>query len=143
RSVPDQPRFADPEQGFRYWVLTQWATRTLPAEQAERPLPEYEIGPRFLPSLAALEGISPRKVADVVFEVLTGLARQNPSRELHRLRCGPGGEDPVRVRDEDGAQAWRASLQVKTPAARRLHYWVLPSGRIELARVTTHDDFEA
>ena len=42
-----------------------------------------------------------------------------------------------------GAVAWRASLQVKTPAARRIHYWVLSSGQIELARVTAHDDFDA
>lgn len=39
------------------------------------------------------------------------------------------------------AVAWRASLQVNTPSARRIHYWVLPSGRVDLARVSTHDDF--
>lgn len=138
-----EPRFADPEEGFRYWVRTQWATRTLPAEQEQRPLPDYDLGPRFLASLDALEGIKLRKVADVVFEVVTGLAQQNPSRELHRLRCGPGGKDPVRTRSEDGATAYRVSMQVKSPAARRLHYWQLPSGRIELARVATHDDFDA
>ncbi|MFT4189814.1 MAG: hypothetical protein QM621_14715 [Aeromicrobium sp.] len=136
------PQFADPEQGFRYLVLTRWATRTLPGEQAERPLPDYLLGPRFLESLDKLEGIKTEKIADVVFEVLTGLAAQTAGRELHHLRTGPGGEDPVRTRD-DGAVAWRASLQVKTPSARRLHYWVLPDGTIELARVATHDDFEA
>jgi hypothetical protein len=47
----------------------------------------------------------------------------------------------VRVRN-DGAIAWRASLQVNTPSARRIHYWVLPSGQIELARVAAHDDFD-
>jgi len=50
-SAGEGPQFADPEQGFRYLVLTQWATRTLPSEQAERPLPEYLFGPRFLGSL--------------------------------------------------------------------------------------------
>lgn len=138
----DRTQFADAEQGFRYLVLTQWATRTLPGEQIERPLTEYVIGPRFLDSLAKLEGIKAAKVADVVFEIVTGLANQNPSREVHRLRTGPGGDDPVRIR-EDGALAWRASLQVKTPSARRIHYWILPTGQIELARVATHDDFTA
>jgi hypothetical protein len=134
------PRFADPEQGFRYLVLTCWATRTLPSEQAQRPLPEYRIGARFLDSLHRLEGIKMEKVADVVFEILTGLAPQNPSREVHRLRAGLGGDDPIQVRD-DGAVCWRASLQVSTPAARRIHYWVLPAGLVELSRVATHDEF--
>lgn len=136
------PQFADHEQGFRYLVLKQWATRTLPSEQRDRPLPNFIIGPRFLDSLACLEGIKEEKVADVVFEIVTGLAPQIPSREVHHLRTGPGGDDPVRIR-EDGAVAWRASLQVKTPSARRIHYWIMPNGDIELGRVTTHDDFDA
>lgn len=134
------PQFADPAQGFRYLVLTQWATRTLPSEQGDRPLADFLIGPVFLESLERLEGIKAEKVADVVFEIVTGLAPQLPSREVHHLRTGSGGDDPVRTRD-DGAIAWRASLQVNTPSARRIHYWVLPSGQIELARVATHDDF--
>ena len=138
----DGPQFADPEQGFRYLVLTRWATRTLPSEQHARPLPTYAIGPRFLASLDKLEGIKDEKVADVVVEIVTGLAPQIPGREVHHLRSGPGGDDPVRVR-VDGAVAWRASLQVKSPSARRIHYWVLSAGGIELARVTTHDDFDA
>lgn len=137
----DGPQFADAEQGFRYLVLTQWATRTLPAEQLARPLGEYILGPRFLDSLERLEGIKEAKVADVVFEIVTGLAAQLPSREVHRLRTGPGGDDPVRMR-EDGAVAWRASLQINTPSARRIHYWVLPGSPIEFARVATHDDFD-
>lgn len=50
------PQFADPEQGFRYLVLTQWATRTLPSEQRARPLADFLIGHRFLESLERLEG---------------------------------------------------------------------------------------
>lgn len=141
-AATEGPLFADAEQGFRYLVLTQWATRTLPSEQGDRPMPDFIIGPRFLNSLDRLEGIKQGKVADVVFEIVTGLAPQIPSREVHRLRTGPGGDDPVRIRD-DGAVAWRASLQVKTPSARRIHYWILPNGDIEFARVATHDDFDA
>lgn len=112
-------------------MLTQWATRTLPSEQVERPLPEYLIGPRFLGSLDKLEGIKKEKVADVVFEIVTGLAPQIPSREVHHLRTGTGGDNPIRKRD-DGAVAWRASLQVKTPSARRIHLG--PSERTDRAR---------
>lgn len=136
------PRFADREQGFRYLVLTQWATRTLPGEQATRPLPDYGFGPYFLDSVDTLDGIKEQKIADVVFEIVTSLAPQLKSREVHQLRSGSGGDDPIRVR-EDGAVAWRASLQVNTPSARRIHYWVLPHGGVELARVATHDDFDA
>ncbi|MFZ1286606.1 MAG: hypothetical protein WAR57_06175 [Candidatus Phosphoribacter sp.] len=134
------PQFADPAQGFRYLVLTPWATRTLPSEQRDRPLADFLIGPRFLDSLERLEGVKAEKVADVVFEIVTGLALKLPSREVHHLRTGSGGDDPLRVR-EDGAVAWRASLQVNSPSARRIHFWVLPSGQVELARVATHDDF--
>lgn len=135
------PHFADPEQGFRYLVLTRWASRTLPSEQQDRPLVDFLIGPRFLASVQRLEGIKPEKVADVVFEIVTDLAPQLPSREVHRLRTGQGGDDSVRVRG-DGAVAWRASLQVNTPSARRIHYWVLPTGQVEVTRVATHDDFD-
>lgn len=140
RAVGEGPKFADLREGFRYLVLTQWASRTLPSEQSDRPMVDYDIGPGFLESLERLEGIKVEKVADVVFEIVTGLARQLPGREVHHLRTGSGGDDPVRIRD-DGAVAWRASLQVNTPSARRIHYWVLPSGRVDLARVSTHDDF--
>lgn len=80
------------------------------------------------------------KVLEVVVEVLTDQIRQRPVRELHRQRTGPGGEDPFLVRD-DGAVAWRASLQRKTPQARRLIWWRLPDGSVELARVAAHDDY--
>lgn len=136
------PKFADPEQGFRHLVLSQWATRTPVSEQADRPLGDYVLGERFMQSVAELEGIKLSKIADVVFEIVTGIANSNPSREVHRLRTGSGGEDPVRVRP-DGAIGWRASLQVNSPSARRIHYWMLPSGLIEFAQVATHDDFTA
>ena len=134
------PSFADPEQGFRYQVLTQWATRIPLNEQASKPLPEYVFGPQFFDSLDNLEGITMDKVADVVFEIVTGLAQKSGSRQAHKLRSGPGGDDPVRVR-ADGATAWRASLQVGVPSARRIHYWVLSNGPIEFAKVGLHDDF--
>jgi len=136
-----RPQFADAEQGFRFLVQGQWATRTPMSEQRERALPDLVIGPQFLESLSALEGVSDAKVADVVVEIVTERAQEIAGREVHMLRTGTGGADPARTR-EDGAVAWRASLQVNTPSARRIHYWRLPDGRIELARVAKHDDFD-
>ena len=135
-----KPLFADIEQGFRYLVLTQWALRVPVGEQNARPLLHYEIGGNFLDSLKNLQGISEEKVADVVFEIVTGLANELDSRDVHRLRIGASGASREVTRD-DGAVCWRASLQVATSGARRIHYWVLPGGTIELSRVTIHDDF--
>lgn len=43
------------------------------------------------------------------------------------------------IRAADGAKAYRLYLQQGTPSARRLHYWQLADGRIELANVGFHD----
>lgn len=73
-------------------------------------------------------------------DVLTGRAETLASRELHPLRVGEAGGTEQRVRAEDGAKAWRVSLQINTPSARRLHFWRLPDGGVELSRVGVHDD---
>jgi hypothetical protein len=135
------PSFADPEQGFRYAVLTAWATRTPPAEQASRPLPDYDIGPEFIPSLDGTPGVNREKVADVVFEVLTDRARDIAGRDLHQLRESASPNAPYVRRSGDEATCWRAALQINTPQARRIHYWVIPGGRVELSRVALHDEF--
>lgn len=134
------PVFADAEQGFRHAVVTAWASRTPLAEQVDAPLPGYDLGPDFLKSLAALEGVPAAKVADVVFEVLTDRAKDLTGRDLHQLRESEAGGAPYRRRPEDGATSWRVALQRNTPGARRLHYWRLPNGRVELSRVGHHDD---
>ena len=140
-SPREMPEFADSELAFRYLVTTQWALRIQVGEQRSMPLHDYTIGPEFLESLRRLQGITPEKVADVVVEIVTGLALTIDSRDLHVLREGHGPSEKAVTR-ADGATCWRASLQVGTPAARRLHYWVLSGGGIELSRVTVHDDFK-
>ena len=40
----------------------------------------------------------------------------------------------------DGGVAWRCSLQVNTPSARRLKYWQLPGGVVEFDSVGVHDE---
>lgn len=140
--VDSGPVFLDPVAQLRHEVYLAWVERIPASDKAERQLPEqWAVGPRFLDSLASLEGVSRQKVLDVVVEVLTGLARELPGRDLHRLRTGEGGNAPWTVR-EDGAVCWRAALQRETASARRLHYWELPGGSIELSRVVAHDDTE-
>ncbi|MEU0312316.1 hypothetical protein [Nocardioides sp. NPDC006273] len=144
RSAPPEvtpPVFADRERGFRHLVEAAWARRIPVGEQPTRPLPGFAIGERFLDSVDTLEGIAVDKIADVVMEVLTGLAEQSTGRELHQLRTSVGGNSAPQSRD-DGAICYRVSMQVHTPSARRLHFWKCPDGTIELSRVVVHDDME-
>lgn len=143
RRSAEVPQFADRERGFRYLVETAWARRIPVGEQPARPLPDYLITERFLDSVDAVQGITPEKIADVVMELLTGIAESSAGRDMHRLRTGTGGDTPVRLRDSDGAICWRIALQVGTPSARRLHAWKLPDGRWELSSVRKHDDFDS
>ncbi|MEU6136104.1 hypothetical protein [Nocardioides sp. NPDC047086] len=135
------PVFADRERGFRHLVEAAWARRIPVGEQPTRPLPDFAIGERFLDSVDALEGITVDKIADVVMEVLTGLAEQSTGRELHQLRTSAGGNAAPQSRP-DGAVCYRVSMQIHTPSARRLHFWKCPDGTIELSRVVVHDDME-
>lgn len=144
RTAPPEvapPVFADRERGFRHLVEAAWARRIPVGEQPTRPLPDFAIGARFLDSVDTLEGITIDKIADVVMEVLTGLAEQSTGRELHQLRTSSGGNSAPQSRP-DGAVCYRVSMQVHTPSARRLHFWKCPDGTIELSRVVVHDDME-
>ncbi len=144
RTAPPEvalPVFADRERGFRHLVEAAWARRIPVGEQATRPLPAYSIGERFLDSVDALEGITVDKIADVVMEVLTGLAEQSTGRELHQLRTSAGGNSAPQSRS-DGAVCYRVSMQIHTPSARRLHFWKCADGTVELSRVVVHDDME-
>jgi hypothetical protein len=101
----------------------------------------YTLHPQFLESVLALRGISLARVAEVCAHVVARRAYELPGLNVHQLRTGEGGA-PQRVRAREGAKAWRCALQVETPSARRLHWWVLPGGGIELASVGVHDDLE-
>lgn len=132
----DARAFADPDLQFRYEVQLAWARRVPGAEKVALPLREYSIGSGFL---ASLEDRDRTKAVSVAMEVITGRADALAGRATHQLRVGPGAGDPV-VRRADGAQCWRVSLQHKSPQARRLHYWRLPNGAVELSSVRPHDD---
>lgn len=139
--VPEERYFVDDEEQLRFEVLAEWARAIPAAEKSGRALADYTLGPRFLATLADVEGVSRDRVVWTLVMVLTGLAPEMNGLQVHRLRTGAGGDDPVRQRD-DGALCWRVSLQVNTPSARRLHYWKLPGGGYELSRVVLHDDVE-
>ncbi|WP_349826727.1 hypothetical protein [Brevibacterium litoralis] len=134
-------RWPDSGRWIRHEILLAWVETVQAAEKSRFPLPEdYRVGTDFVGSLEILDDGQFDKVMRTVVHVLTGRAKDIAGIELHRLRSGPGGEDAPVVRSSDGARSWRAAVEQNTSAARRLHYWELDGGVIELSRVVLHDD---
>lgn len=137
----DRSVWPNEESWFRHEVVATWAARTGASDKREYPLTDYVIGPRFLASVRELGDAYTEKVFRGTVDALTGRAAEITGRQLHRLREGQGGSDPYVTR-HDGAICWRLSLEVNVASARRLHYWQVPGGSIELSRVVLHDDME-
>lgn len=136
-------RFATDDEWIRHEITLEWIDRFEPATRAEYPMPaDLVIGPRFAASLDGLDVTQLEKALRCAMEAATGFIGKNPVREAHALRSGDGGADAPVVRAADGARCMRAYIEQKTPQARRLHYWVLRGGGIELSRVVLHDDVE-
>lgn len=134
-------RLAPDEQvRFRDEIYQAWQRLTTVDDRARYPWREPVIGPELLPSLNHVHGVSRERVVEVCAEVVCRRAPTRAGLEVHPLRTNEGGDSPQRIRS-DGARAYRASLQVHTPAARRLHYWELPDGGVELAKIVYHDDY--
>ncbi|HHU40177.1 MAG TPA: hypothetical protein GXZ45_12965 [Propionibacterium sp.] len=135
----DRNAFPDPAEQFRYEVDLEWARRIPAAEKPNLPRASYLLGADFLPSLAEVSDRDRAKAVEVVIEVITGRVYDMPGRRTHQMRTGAGGDDAYLSR-ADGATCWRVNLQHGTPQARRLHFWALPTGEIELSSVRIHDD---
>lgn len=139
--APDDSRlFESDRDQLSFEVRQAWARMTVPAEKKDRPLTRWTYGERFVETLNELQGVPRSKIVEVIVHILTGRDTELDSRDLHQLRTGPGGDDPPVVRG-GGETCWRASLQTRTPGARRLHYWRRADGSIELSSVRHHDDF--
>jgi hypothetical protein len=59
---------------------------------------------------------------------------------VHPLRENMGAES-AQVKRGDGARCFRAAIERNVAAARRLHFWRLPDGTVELSRIVVHDDY--
>lgn len=129
--------FADPIQQMRHEIWLAYLARIPDGQRRTTTLAEYSFGPSFVDSVERLEGISRTKIVDVLVEVLTGLAQDLPSRQLHPWLTSVAGRQEVRA---DGGRAWRCSLQIRSASARRLKYWVVTDGSIEFDSVGVHDD---
>jgi predicted RNA-binding protein with RPS1 domain len=132
------------ERAFLLAVRLWYARQFDEDDRMARRLQRMRVGPQFLASLRTLDGIDLDKVLEVCAQVAAGVAHTIPARDVHQLRAGSRGAGS-RTRARDGAQAWRCALQLKTPSARRLHWWNVPGpegATIEFAAVGVHDDFD-
>ncbi|RZU62252.1 hypothetical protein [Zhihengliuella halotolerans] len=131
--------FATVEDALRFEVYVEWVSRVDAAEKPHFPLPDhYDVGEKFVDSFMALQPEAQGKTLKALVDILTGRAHKIPSRQVHALRTGDGGDDP-QIERADGARCFRASVEVNAPSARRVHYWKLPDGTIELHEVVIHD----
>ncbi len=135
--------FATAGERLRHDVYLAWAKNVPASEKARQPLPaDWTAGPEFAASLYGFtEPGVVAKALKAVVEVLTGAAERNAAREVHALRANAGADTAQRVR-EDGSKCFRAAIEQNVASARRLHFWRLPDGSIELSRVVVHDDFK-
>ena len=133
----------EPSGWVRHEILLAWVDRVPETDRGEWPLPHsYVLGERFADSLSGLDDGQLTKAFKASVDVLTGRVKTLQGRHLHALRQGAGPADPHLLR-WDGARCMRVSIEQNTPAARRMHFWQLPDGGIELGRIVTHDDMEA
>jgi len=133
--------YADPERQFGFELELSYLTHVEESRRAQLPWPpHFRLGPELIRSvddLVAAGGIQRRKVVQVCAEVICGLAHEIPARAVKEWRASRMGPQ---LRRSDGAVAMRVRLQSSTSAARRLRYWKLTNGEIELDLVCTHDD---
>ncbi len=135
--------FATTDERLRHDVYLAWAKNVPASDKVRQALPpEWKAGPEFAASLYGFtEPGVVAKALKATVEVLTGAAERNPARDVHALRANQGGETAQLVR-ADGARCFRAAVEQKVASARRLHFWKLPDGTVELSRVVVHDDFK-
>ena len=137
--------FETADERLRHDVYLAWAKNTPAADKARHPLPAaWTAGPEFADSLYGLHGARAgrQSAQDHSGDPDRGSGAQrgagNPSAAGEQR-----ARDSAQVRREDGARCFRAAVERNVAAARRLHFWRLPDGTIELSRIVVHDDYQA
>lgn len=133
-------RFLDRRDQLDFEIRVAWALRYPSTDKASHPLGRWTYAPQFFPSLDELKGFDRGKIVDVIVEIVTGDVYRIPGRDLHELRQGKGGDDPVRTTPH-GEIYWRAALQLGAAGGRRIHFYRRKDGVIVLSSVRLHDDY--
>jgi hypothetical protein len=136
--------FEDPRAQLRYEVRHAYLM-TVPISQREQwPLPpEYELFDTFMNDIESqAQAVSRQQIVAAVLDVVSGRMNDVNSRRPRPLREGGGDDGRAIITRSDGAMAWRANVSAGTPAARRIMWWRRTDNVIQLARLSTHDEFE-
>ena len=96
-----------------------------------------DVGPQFRQSAQRCCRNAPPDLPGKLLRAVAQTLNRNNLRDTHPLRVTRGGNARQRTRVRDQATAWRRSIDDEY----RLHYWLLPHGRVELAWVGPHNDF--
>jgi len=143
RSVANRrSRYGTVEEWIREEIRAFWIDNYTPDDRATYPLDEqqWRILPSFILTFQALTDDGKDKAIKTATHIVTGRNAIEHITEDHPLREGDENSKPEVVRD-DGAASRRAYIESHAAQARRLHYWKLRDGSIELSRVGLHDDF--
>lgn len=134
--------YRDPERQLRFELDLAYLLQVEESDRERYPWPSrYLVGPDFLQSvdrLVAAGGITRDKIIQVCVDVLSGRVWDRPVRAAKEWLTAEHGSQMERPRD--GAVAMRVRLQNVSHGARRLRYWCLPTGLIELDMVGNHDE---
>jgi hypothetical protein len=143
RSVANRrSRYGTVEEWIREEIRAFWIDNYTPDDRATYLLDQqqWRILPSFILTFQALTDDGKDKAIKTAAHIVTGRNAIEHITEDHPLREGDENSKPEVVR-EDGAASRRAYIESHTAQARRLHYWKLRDGSIELSRVGLHDDF--
>ena len=142
-SVADRrSRYGTVEEWIREEIRAFWIGNYTPDDRATFPLDRqsWRVLPSFILTFQTLTDDGIDKAIKTATHIVTGRNAIEHITEDHPLREGDENSKPEVVRD-DGALARRAYIESHTAQSRRLHYWKLRDGSIELSRVGLHDDF--
>lgn len=135
-------RFSTTEEWVAEEIRRFWIDSYTPADRVKFPLDRqpWTVLTSFAATFTSLTDDGMDKAIKSAAHIITGRNAIEHITEDHALREGDEVSSPEVVR-ADGAAARRAYIESHTSQARRLHYWRLRDGSIELSRVGLHDDF--
>lgn len=142
-SIADRrSRFGSTEEWIHEEIRRYWIDNYTPSDRKHFSIEtsQWRILPSFCSTFELLTDDGMEKAVRAATHIVTGRRSADNMFESHPLREGDESSKPAVVRD-DGAVANRAYIESHTSQARRLHFWKLKDGSIELSRVGLHDDF--
>jgi len=99
-------------------------------------IPNYKIGQKFINSLRRIP--MAEQLASKVIRAMIETLEQINMGATHALRNNATGNSPQKIREHDGAKAWRRDIDRDC----HLHYWLSDNGLVEFAWISyPHNDF--